>query len=126
MLHTIFSTSPTSWASQDNFLRVELNSQATDVVDAATFAPKENPWNFSERPIRTDFDRLVIRGQSPSEGGGGAGAAAATDPPAILTQLQIQNVFTPSTYDASGYSNNLILQPVLPFPVERSTNLAIN
>jgi hypothetical protein len=60
-----------------------------------------------------DFRDLVVRGQD----SGGSGAADATDPSAILTQLQIQNIFTPETYDASGYSNNLILQPVLPFPV---------
>ncbi len=46
-------------------------------------------------------------------GGGGAGAGAATDPSVPLTQFQIQNVFTPETYDASGYSNTVILQPVL-------------
>ncbi len=66
------------------------------------------------------FHDLVVRGQSSggaAGGGSGAGAAAATDPSAILTQLQIQNVFTPETYDATGYSNTLILQPVLPFPV---------
>lgn len=57
----------------------------------------------------------LVRGQGGGEGG--AGAAAATDPSAILIQFQIQNVFTPSTYDASGYSNSLILQPVLPFPI---------
>jgi hypothetical protein len=70
-----------------------------------------------------DFTSTIIRGQSAEAGGGGAassggaGAAAATDPSAILTQFQFQNVFTPETYNASGYSNTLILQPVLPFPV---------
>lgn len=58
---------------------------------------------------------LVIRGQSPSGGGGGgAGAAEATDPSVPLTQLQLQNLFTPETYDASGYSNTVIIQPVIP------------
>jgi hypothetical protein len=62
---------------------------------------------------------LVIRGQSPSGegGGGGAGAAAATDPSVPLTQLQLQNVFTPETYDASGYSNTFIVQPVIPLNI---------
>jgi hypothetical protein len=70
-----------------------------------------------------DFTSTIIRGQSAEAGGGGAASAggasvaAATDPSAILTQFQIQNVFTPETYNASGYSNTLILQPVLPFPV---------
>ena len=40
----------------------------------------------------------------------------ATDPTSILTQLQFQNVFIPSTHDASGYSNQTIIQPVLPIP----------
>jgi hypothetical protein len=39
----------------------------------------------------------------------------ATDPTAILTQFQFQNVFTPSSYDAKGYANKTIVQPVLPF-----------
>jgi hypothetical protein len=49
-----------------------------------------------------------------ASGGGGAGAAAATDPSVPLAQLQLQNVFTPETYDASGYSNTFIVQPVVP------------
>ena len=44
----------------------------------------------------------------------GAGAASAVDPSVPLTQLRLQNVFVPSTYDASGYSNEVRLQPVLP------------
>ena len=66
---------------------------------------------------------VVIRGQSPdggggeSGGGGGAGAAAATDPSVPLAQIQIQNLFTPETYDASGYSNTVIVQPVIPLHI---------
>ncbi|NQT12670.1 MAG: hypothetical protein HQ582_07975 [Planctomycetes bacterium] len=74
----------------------------------------------ANQPRLVGFDDLVVRGQDSngaSGGGSGAGAAAATDPSAILTQFQFQNSFTPSTYDASGYSNTVILQPVLPFPV---------
>ena len=75
--------------------------------------------HFDALPRAIDLGDVVVRGQDGDEApaGGGAGAAAATDPSAILTQLQIQNVFTPKTYDASGYKNTLILQPVLPFPV---------
>jgi hypothetical protein len=72
------------------------------------------------RPGSFKFSDYLVRGQGgggASGGGSGAGASAATDPSAILTQFQIQNVFTPSTYDASGYANTLILQPVLPFPI---------
>ncbi|MGY8767629.1 MAG: hypothetical protein ACKVH8_04220 [Pirellulales bacterium] len=47
--------------------------------------------------------------------GSGAGAGAATDPSVPLTQLQLQNAFVPSTYEASGYSNKVIVQPVIPF-----------
>ena len=115
--HVFHATSPAPWASQDDFLRVGMTSQATNALAAEDFASPEELWNFSEHPLRTDLDQLVIRGQSPGGSGGGAGAADATDPSAILTQFQIQNVFTPSTYDASGYSNTVDLQPVLPFPV---------
>ncbi len=56
-------------------------------------------------------------GNNSASGGGGSGGADPTDPSAILTQFQIQNVYTPETYNSSGHSNSLILQPVLPFPV---------
>ncbi len=50
------------------------------------------------------------------EGGEHHGSLAekATDPTSILMQFQLQNVFIPSTYDAEGYSNQFIIQPVLP------------
>ena len=61
---------------------------------------------------------MVVRGQGGGgASGGGAGASAATDPSAPLTQLQFQNLFNFETYDASGYANTAIVQPVLPFPV---------
>jgi hypothetical protein len=44
----------------------------------------------------------------------GSLAEKATDPTSVLTQFQLQNIFIPSTYDADGYSNQFILQPVLP------------
>ncbi len=52
------------------------------------------------------------------EGGGGGTpdlAAAATNPIANLVQFQIQNAYTSDSYNASGDSNALILQPVVPF-----------
>ncbi len=49
-----------------------------------------------------------------ASGGGGAGTAAATDPSVPLAQLQLQNIFTPETYDATGYANTFIIQPVIP------------
>ncbi len=42
-------------------------------------------------------------------------AKQATNPAAPLLQLQLQNIFIPdSTYGASGYANQLIVQPVIP------------
>ena len=92
-----------------------------DVFATVLSAPGEQAVGITGGPGDTGFSDYLVRGQSPGDGegpgGGGAGAADATDPSAILTQLQLQNVFTPETYGASGYSNSFILQPVLPFPV---------
>jgi hypothetical protein len=95
---------------------------------------------------RREFASLcgyVVRGQSPdnphdSPHGTGTGMAAhhpgvvhknntqlhphsggvdPTDPSAILTQIQLQNTFGVESYDASGYGNTFVFQPVLPFPV---------
>ncbi len=52
-----------------------------------------------------------------ASGGGGAGAAAATDPSVPLAQLQLQNLFGFETYDASGYANTFIVQPVIPLHI---------
>jgi len=46
-------------------------------------------------------------------------AAKATDPTAMLTQVQIQNVFVPKSIKADGYANQFIIQPVIPV-VQRS------
>ena len=46
-----------------------------------------------------------------------SGGVDPTDPSAILTQLQLQNNFTAESYNASGYANTFVVQPVLPFPV---------
>lgn len=54
-------------------------------------------------------------GAAPAKKAGGPSLAEkATDPTAILTQLQFQNIFVPSTYDAHGYANTFIVQPVIP------------
>ena len=45
-------------------------------------------------------------------------AAAATDPSVPLTQLQLQNIFIPESFDSTGYSNQFIVQPVLPFTIK--------
>jgi hypothetical protein len=41
-------------------------------------------------------------------------AEKATNPTSVLTQLQFQYVFIPSTHDADDYSNQFIIQPILP------------
>ena len=102
-----------NWSPLVDLLEDEPSFVDRDLRDLAWLDPQKQPRSVGLR-------NFVVRGQDSggaSGGGSGAGAAAATDPSAILTQLQIQNVFTPETYDAGGYSNNLILQPVLPFPV---------
>jgi hypothetical protein len=42
-------------------------------------------------------------------------ANQATNPAAPLTQLQLQNIFIPESDNAEGYSNQFIVQPVIPF-----------
>ena len=64
--------------------------------------------------IATLLPATFAFGQSGDDSGG---SADPNNPAAILTQFQMQNIFTPETYDATGYSNTVVLQPVLPFPV---------
>ena len=45
---------------------------------------------------------------------GGASAAQAVNPAEPLAQIQLQNYFQPKTYNARGYANTFILQPVIP------------
>ena len=60
-------------------------------------------------------DKDAAKKTSASKDAGGRSLQEkATDPTSILTQLQLQNVFVPNTYDADGYSNQTIVQPVLP------------
>jgi hypothetical protein len=51
-----------------------------------------------------------------SSGGGSHGnlAAQATNPLAPLIQFQMQNYFIPDSIGASGYANQIIVQPVIP------------
>lgn len=42
-------------------------------------------------------------------------SSQATNPAAPLVQLQLQNVFIPESDNSSGYANQFIIQPVLPF-----------
>lgn len=97
----------------DNFTR-----EHRDALTAQHLADWNVPGDLERIMGFSDSSGVVVRGQSPGEGaGGGAGAAAATDPSVPLTQLQLQNVFTPETYNASGYSNTFIVQPVIPLNI---------
>ncbi len=80
-------------------------------VDAALRAPKTSLTN---EPMGNRLEAYIVRGQ---DDGGGAGAGQAVDPSVPLAQLQIQNEFVLSTYNASGYSNRLVLQPVVPIHI---------
>ena len=50
----------------------------------------------------------------PPTGGHDNLAAAATNPISNLIQFQMQNSYSPHSYNASGYSNIGIIQPVIP------------
>jgi len=41
----------------------------------------------------------------------------ATNPVGALIQLQLQDLYVPSSDNSSGYANTFILQPVIPFPL---------
>ncbi len=66
--------------------------------------------------IATLLPTTFALGQSGDDSGDG-GSPDPNNPSAILTQFGVQNIFTPETYDATGYSNTVVVQPVLPFPV---------
>jgi hypothetical protein len=73
-----------------------------------------NPWT---EPQAGAASGAGPGGSAATEGGGGAGAGDAVNPGAPLSQIQFQNVFVPESYEASGYSNQFIVQPV--FSVNR-------
>jgi hypothetical protein len=60
-----------------------------------------------------DLDGMIIRGQDEGESGGGD----SNDPTAPIMQLRFQNLFGPESFDSSGYSNQFILQPVIPLMI---------
>jgi len=93
-------------------------------------SPRLSSWTIDER-ILSDrlYDnsqppadiQLIVRGQdsgSSESGGSGGGsdlAGQATNPTSNLSQLQFQNTFIPSTYEADGYANTFAIQLVKPF-----------
>ena len=92
---------------------------------ASSFAGEQDPlaaelFGHLDQQDHTGAIDFIFRGQdSGGEAGGGqgAGAGAAVDPSVPLTQLQLQNLFIPNSYDASGYSNQFIIQPVIPLNI---------
>ena len=118
------------------YAQFEANAWQSDIRFASEEAPQTAAKSASPAPVRLGADStalfpsalsqtsyagedLIIRGQSGgSGGGGGAGASAATDPSVPLAQMQFQNVFVPETHDASEYSNQFIIQPVIPIHLD--------
>lgn len=43
------------------------------------------------------------------------GGASATNPVAPILQMQFENMFVPSSFNADGYANQLFIQPVIPY-----------
>jgi hypothetical protein len=120
----LFATIIAATALQGNAQQSSPTPSHLD-VDTSILPPLLTDWPHIEQDFAADLPKfrdtpqgwgnLIVRGQDSA--GAAAGAAAATDPSAILTQLQLQNVFVPESYEASGYKNSFIIQPVLPFPV---------
>jgi hypothetical protein len=50
-----------------------------------------------------------------AKGGHGDLTTAATNPVGALVQVQLQNLYIPNSHNSSGYANNGIIQPVIPF-----------
>ena len=96
-------TTPSFLVIDDRDWQQEPEANLTLTAQTTSTAQRE-PHEHEDRPLHRDSSQP---GQSLAE--------QATDPSAILGQLQIQNIFTPSTYDADGYANTFIIQPVLPF-----------
>jgi hypothetical protein len=57
---------------------------------------------------------LPAHEQPHPDGGQSNLAGAATNPIGNLVQFQMQNSFSPSNYNADGYSNVAVVQPVIP------------
>jgi hypothetical protein len=111
-----FASSETSQAPASSNRRFDLS----DISTPAGFGTDSLGLSQST-PSKSlfDSDTVIFRGQSGGSGGGrGAGAGAATDPSVPLAQMQFQNVFVPETYDANGYSNQFIIQPVIPIHLD--------
>ena len=106
----VFSDSAPLWATLAGYeVSTPQESALTD------FHP--TGWLPSSERLLNSNSEIVFRGQSQGSGGGGgggAGAAAATDPSVPLTQFQFQNTFVPNTYNADGYANTFVIQPVVP------------
>ena len=90
--------------------------QRTDLFSGdLPFREHEGPsdWQSQIPSSFHDFNAAIIRGQDEGESGGGD----SNDPTAPVMQLRFQNLFGPESFDASGYSNQFILQPVIPLMI---------
>ncbi len=65
------------------------------------------------KPTNTDTEKPKVAKDA------GALAAQATNPIANLMQFQIQNSFIPESWQASGYSNAFVIQPVIPIKLAK-------
>jgi hypothetical protein len=77
----------------------------------------DSDWLSRRSPSLHDFNGMIIRGQDEGESGGGD----SNDPTAPIMQLRFQNLFGPESFDASGYSNQFILQPVIPLMINEDS-----
>ncbi len=120
---TVFSTSQTNSvldSSLDSFS--DIGAWPPRSRDAGPISQGVVPVSFMQQPQSSTgtggaVGQVGLNSGGTGGGGGGAGAAAATDPSVPLAAFQIQNEFRPESYDASGYSNLLILQPVIPLKI---------
>ncbi|PHS11129.1 MAG: hypothetical protein COA78_10330 [Blastopirellula sp.] len=81
-----------------------------DSADSPLLIPSEPDFlNTSYFQSAADATNSVSTGDS------GTSAGDAIDPSVPLAQIQIQNNFITESYHASGYSNQIIIQPVIPF-----------
>jgi len=105
-------SSPIAVSQELRFDRVNRLSHEEVGADSFARIPSAHPQDLF------NSEEIIFRGQSGGSGGGGAGAGAATDPSVPLAQMQFQNVFVSETHDASGYSNQFIIQPVIPIHLD--------
>ncbi len=77
-----------------------------------------NTFKYKSGPVLAAAAEPQKQAAPPAAGGEGAGhedlAATATNPIGNLIQVQLQNVFIPTSWESSGYANLFLFQPVIP------------